>query len=275
MKFHFDSIVVVFYLSTLAVTSLVLKPLLTVSKTLLNAGFGKQPAKLSGTSTQKTQNTQTQNSLKITEEKNDAYNITASIESCSMTYQNHCPSLNTNYPGLRQIHGDPPVYEIDNFFTEEMCKDYIDRSQTLGYQMTSQTFQGNTLSTRTSTTWYMRYDKSAEFISKSHDLTQIPIHNFEEPQIVRYEFGQQFTWHYDYIPKPSQDTSGNRLCTILVYLNDVNSGGATCFKDLGIQVKPKTGKALLFFPCYKDGKIDERTLHAGQVTMDTKWIAQM
>jgi prolyl 4-hydroxylase len=60
-----------------------------------------------------------------------------------------------------------------------------------------------------------------------------------------------------------------------VYLKDCEMGGATCFKDLGIQVKPQKGKALLFFPCYKDGKPDERTMHAGQVAMDTKWIAQV
>ena len=27
------------------------------------------------------------------------------------------------------------------------------------------------------------------------------IHQFEEPQVVRYEIGQQFSWHYDAIPK--------------------------------------------------------------------------
>ena len=41
------------------------------------------------------------------------------------------------------------------------------------------------------------------------------------------------------------------------------------------QVKPEKGKALLFFPCTKDGVPDERTLHAGQVAMDTKWIVQV
>jgi prolyl 4-hydroxylase len=103
----------------------------------------------------------------------------------------------------------------------------------------------------------------------------MPIECFEEPQIVRYEFGQQFSWHYDAIPKSLQNSSGNRIATLLVYLNDVKSGGATCFKDLNIQVRPVKGKALLFFPSFKDGKPDDRTMHAGQVAMDTKWIAQM
>ena len=52
-------------------------------------------------------------------------------------------------------------------------------------------------------------------------------------------------------------------------------GGATTFKDLNIQVKPQKGKALIFFPCTVDGVPDDRTMHAGQVCFDTKWIAQM
>jgi prolyl 4-hydroxylase len=40
-------------------------------------------------------------------------------------------------------------------------------------------------------------------------------------------------------------------------------------------VIPEKGKLLVFFPSYKDGRPDDRTMHAGQVAMDTKWIAQM
>lgn len=200
---------------------------------------------------------------------------TITFEDAVHTYQNHLPSLNTSYPGLRLIHNDPPVYEIDNFFTQELCQDYINRSATDGFEVLSQTFSSSALSKRTSTTWFLKYKSVPEFLYKIKSLTNVPLVNYEEPQIVRYEFGQQFTWHYDYIPQPLQDSSGNRVATVLVYLNDVANGGATCFQDLNIQVKPQTGKALLFFPCYRDGRLDERTMHAGQVTMDTKWIAQM
>lgn len=246
------------------------------SPTILSAGFGKQTPKSSADDINSKQR-KNKNAL-ITPEINPtsaSMNIHSNIKDKETAYLNHCPSFNASFPGVRQIHGDQPVYEIDDFFSEDMCNDYIERSQKIGYQMTSQTFIGNTLSTRTSTTWYLAFNNTPELISRANKLTNLPIFNMEEPQIVRYEFGQQFTWHYDYIPKPSQDSSGNRLCTLLVYLNDVNNGGATCFKDLNIQVKPKIGKALLFFPCYKDGKLDDRTLHAGQVTMETKWIAQM
>lgn len=190
-------------------------------------------------------------------------------------YQNHVPSLNTGYPGIRQINMDPPIYEIDNFFTPEMCQDYIDRSISIGFEIPSQTFVTSAQSQRTSTTWFLKYQDAPELIHKANKLLNIPIEHFEEPQLVQYQFGQQFTWHYDYIPQTLLDDSGNRLGTLIVYLNDVNSGGCTCFKDLNIQVRPQIGKALLFFPCYRDGKLDDRTTHAGQVALDNKWIAQM
>jgi hypothetical protein len=45
---------------------------------------------------------------------------------------NHIKSINVNYPGIRPIFGDPPVFEIDNFFTKEICDNYIKKSEILG-----------------------------------------------------------------------------------------------------------------------------------------------
>lgn len=139
----------------------------------------------------------------------------------------------------------------------------------------SQTFSADTAAKRTSSTWYLKYADVPEFIFKANKLLGKPITTFEEPQVVRYEMGQQFSFHYDAIPKSMLDSSGQRVATLLVYLNDVKNGGATVFKDLNIQVRPKKGKALLFFPSLAEGKSDERTMHAGQVAMDTKFIAQI
>lgn len=108
------------------------------------------------------------------------------------------------------------------------------------------------------------------------EILNIPIERYEEPQIVRYEMGQQFTWHYDALPASlAKKTSGQRIATVLIYLNTVEAGGATAFKDLNIRVKPEKGKALIFFPCSLDGVPDDRTMHAGQISFDTKWIAQL
>lgn len=185
------------------------------------------------------------------------------------------PCLDLHYPGIRCIHHDPPIFEIDDFFPPSLCDDYILRAETQGLLIPSQTFSRDTSTKRTSTTWFLKYADTPEFIYRANKLLGKPITTFEEPQVVRYEMGQQFSWHYDAIPKSQLDESGQRVATLLVYLNDVKSGGATCFKDLNIQVRPQKGKALLFFPSQLDGKSDDRTMHAGQVAMDTKFIAQM
>ena len=92
-------------------------------------------------------------------------------------------------------------------------------------------------------------------------------------------------WHYDAItPNYLTPGRGQRLATLLVYLNDVPSGGSTTFRDLragGISdagrlaVSPKQGRALLFFPSAADGEPDFRMEHAGEAAKHDKWIAQI
>ena len=91
---------------------------------------------------------------------------------------------------------------------------------------------------RTSTTWYLPYKDAKELLKVASELTGLPASRFEEPQVVRYEMGEQFTWHYDAIPASLQKSGGNRLGTLLIYLNtlEAKSGGATCFKDLELHL---------------------------------------
>ena len=89
-------------------------------------------------------------------------------------------------------------------------------------------------------------------------LLGAPLEHFEEPQLVRYQAGQMFSWHYDALPP--FHPGGQRAATCLVYLNDVAEGGRTTFRDLRlggtdaegrprrVEVAPKKGRALLFFP---------------------------
>jgi prolyl 4-hydroxylase len=181
---------------------------------------------------------------------------------------------------LRLLHQSPPVLAIDNFFTRDECatiKGTIDGA----YQVNSATFAG-ALSTRTSTSWFCSYSEVPMLLAKANHLLNIPLQTMEEPQIVRYRKGQQFSWHYDEVPAPQLKNGGQRLATLLVYLNDIHSGGGTVFRDLESQgspltMQPKRGSALLFFPASRDGQPDDRTLHKGEILNgdDEKWIVQM
>ena len=63
--------------------------------------------------------------------------------------------------------------------------------------------------------------------------------------------------------------------TVLVYLNDVQQGGATSFPALNLQVQPRRGMALVFFPATVDGMLDKMALHAAMPAIDTKFISQV
>ena len=69
----------------------------------------------------------------------------------------------------------------------------------VGVKMSSQIFGSSAAGQRTSTTWYLPYKDATELSDVASKLTGLPSSRFEEPQVVRYEMGEQFTWHYDAI----------------------------------------------------------------------------
>jgi len=63
--------------------------------------------------------------------------------------------------------------------------------------------------------------------------------------------------------------------TVLVYLNDVHRGGQTQFPAMNLQVAPRKGSALVFFPSTVDGYLDKMALHAALPAVDTKYVSQV
>jgi len=71
-------------------------------------------------------------------------------------------------------------------------------------------------------------------------------------------------------------TGGQRVGTVLIYLNDVSDGGATFFPRLDKRFYPKAGSAVVFFPATVDGKLDPMALHAAEkVGEGEKWVSQV
>jgi prolyl 4-hydroxylase len=112
------------------------------------------------------------------------------------------------------------------------------------------------------------------------DLVQYPLENGEPIQILHYEPGGEYKPHFDYFdPKhPGNEQvlkqGGQRIATLIMYLNTVEAGGSTVFPEIGIDVLPRRGNAVYFAYCTEDGALDARTLHGGNpVGAGEKWIA--
>ena len=103
---------------------------------------------------------------------------------------------------------------------------------------------------------------------------------FGEPiQGQRYAPGQEFKPHTDTFEPGRADyfehcaEAGNRTWTAMVYLNDVEAGGATRFKTLGKTIQPERGKLLSWNNLLADGVPNPATLHQGmKVRSGTKYI---
>jgi len=103
---------------------------------------------------------------------------------------------------------------------------------------------------------------------------------FEAPTVIRYQAGQRLAAHFDAnrgAEVEDANRGGQTLATLLLYLNDVGpaAGGKTVFGRLGLEVQPKKGQCLLFFPATKGGVFDERVEHEGTEAFAEKWICRI
>jgi prolyl 4-hydroxylase len=107
-------------------------------------------------------------------------------------------------------------------------------------------------------------------------MLSIPVDHGEGLQVLHYLPGQQYEPHYDWFD-PEQPgfaaitaKGGQRIASIVMYLNTPEAGGATGFPEIGLTVTALRGSAVYF--AYDTG--DTASLHAGlPVTKGEKWIA--
>lgn len=112
------------------------------------------------------------------------------------------------------------------------------------------------------------------------EVIDYPVENGEPIQILHYTAGTEYKPHYDYFDptQPGNDKvlamGGQRIATLVMYLNDVEVGGSTVFPAVGLDVLPRRGSAVYFAYTTEAGETDARTLHGGSpVLAGEKWIA--
>jgi hypothetical protein len=106
-----------------------------------------------------------------------------------------------------------------------------------------------------------------------------PFENQEDAMILRYRPGEAYEEHFDFVdprvPAFAHElaTQGQRIATVLVYLNDGYTGGYTEFPRLQWRFRGAPGEALAFRSVTANGEPDPRTLHAGRPPQTgEKWI---
>ena len=109
-------------------------------------------------------------------------------------------------------------------------------------------------------------------------LVNWPENHGEGLQVLHYQPGAEYKPHYDYFDPTQPGTptilkrGGQRVGTLVIYLNNPEAGGGTVFPDVGVEVAPRRGNAVFF--SYAVADPSTKSLHGGApVIRGEKWIA--
>ena len=190
--------------------------------------------------------------------------------------------INPNYPNARLLHAHPPIFVVDDFLTHAEC-DYLIEAASDSFMPAPVVGRGSgeVSPSRTSSTCYLAREDLPEYLRKISLLTGKPPEHCELPQVGRYMPGEQYLQHFDAFDVSDEDgrrfasNGGQRTVTVLVYLNDVAQGGATSFPHLNVNVQPRRGMAVIFFPSTLDGLLDRMALHSALPAVDVKYVSQV
>ena len=184
-------------------------------------------------------------------------------------------------PGVQRLPSNKAeIFQLRNFAGGELCQRLIDlieadrRPSTLADAGDDRYF-------RTSETCDLDANAPAvgELEKMLFDLNGIDPAHGEPLQGQRYDVGQEFKPHCDYFNRGGQDwdkycsVAGQRTWTFMLYLNDVEAGGATRFKAVGKTFQPETGKLLCWNNRRSDGRENPNTIHHGmKVRKGVKYV---
>lgn len=180
---------------------------------------------------------------------------------------------------------DPVVATLGNVLDADECRALIElarprlRPSTLVDPMS-----GRDVVSDRRTSWGMFFrleedDFIARLDRRLSRVMNLPLENGEGLQVLRYPTGAGSEPHVDYLQpgnaanRESIARSGQRVSTLVTYLNDVAAGGQTVFPALGWAASPVRGNAVYFEYADDQGAVDARSLHASApVTQGEKWV---
>jgi len=181
--------------------------------------------------------------------------------------------------------GDPVCAALGNVLDAEECRTLIEMARPrLKPSTLVDPMSGRDVVSRMRSSWgmFFRLEENA-FVARLDRrlsrLMNLPLENGEGLQVLHYPTGAGSEPHLDYLQpgnaanRESIARSGQRVSTLVTYLNDVPAGGQTVFPALGWAVSPLRGNAVYFEYGDDDGQVDARSLHASApVTQGEKWV---
>jgi prolyl 4-hydroxylase len=185
------------------------------------------------------------------------------------------------------LRAEPLIQTAPAFLSPGLCDALIARARPLQRpaEIHDERKGGNTAGDirRHSTSPLFQYtdmDLVTEAVSsRACALAGLPPTHAEILQVLHYKVGEYFGRHVDFWNPAFEGhaeilrTMGQRVATVLVYLNDDLDGGETEFAWLGLRHRGRKGDALMFRNVDARGEPDPRTLHAGlPPTAGEKWL---
>jgi len=171
-------------------------------------------------------------------------------------------------PGAKRLDSERlELYTLENFLSFDECEKIIERIQANLRTSTLSSYEADQ-SYRTSRTCDLARSNDP-FISDIHNricrIIGVDRAYSEEIQGQYYELGQEFKAHTDYFETHEMQThateKGQRTYTVMIYLNDVEEGGATSFLNVAASFKPKTGTAVIWNSLKPDGTPNVDSMH--------------
>lgn len=188
---------------------------------------------------------------------------------------------------------DPYIFVIDDFLTDEECefikevsKDGLKLAGVSYLDKDKEKFESNYRGRTNSSNWISKekYPQMKKISQRIGKLMNCDYQYFEDFQVIYYKVSEEYKYHYDaYNPEFKEkykkfcSERGNRIGTVLVYLNDVEEGGETAFDSIDkskepLLVKAKKGRLVLFKNLNPDGSLNKKSRHAGlPVKKGEKW----
>jgi len=180
----------------------------------------------------------------------------------------------------------PEILLLGGVLTSDECDELVDRSKEKLKPSTTvdkETGESKVIINRTSFGTFFHLEED-DFIARLDrrlaEIVNWPLDHAEGLQILNYQLGGEYRPHFDFFPPKDLGSAahtahgGQRIATIVIYLNDVEEGGETIFPKLSLSIPPRKGNAVYFAYHNSKGQVDQRTLHGGApVLRGEKWIA--